>query len=134
MSLVLEDLMPAFQGMVSSVITSCGADGEPNTTEISQVYYVDSGHVALSFQFFGKTIRNIVENPQVAALVVDPETMNLYHLDLQFVRRETEGELFEQMDMQLRAIASMTGMEDVFKLRGADVYKVKAITKIDDGA
>jgi len=33
--------------------------------------------------------------------------------------------------MQLAAIASMTGMEDVFKLRGADIYEVKAITQID---
>ena len=134
MTLVLEDLMPAFQGIVSSVITTCSADGEPNTTEISQVYYVDSSHVALSFQFFGKTIRNIEENPQVAAMVFDPESMIVYHLDLHFVRRETEGDLFEQMEMQLAAIASMTGMEDVFKLRGADIYKVKAITKIDDWA
>jgi hypothetical protein len=131
MSLVLEDLMPAFQGLVPSVITSCSADGEPNTTEISQVYYVDSGHVALSFQFFGKTNRNIEQNSQVAALVANPETLATYHLDLQFLRRETEGDLFEQMEMQLAAIASMTGMEDVFKLRGADIYEVKAITQID---
>ena len=131
MSLVLEDLMPAFQGMFPSVITSCSTGGEPNTTEISQVFYVDSGHVALSFQFFGKTNRNIEENPQVAALVINPETLTFYQLDLQFLRRETEGDLFEQMDMQLMAIASMTGMEDVFKLRGADIYKVKGITQID---
>jgi hypothetical protein len=131
MSLVLEDLMPAFQGLVPSVITSCSADGEPNTTEISQVYYVDSGHLALSFQFFGKTNRNIEQNPQVAAMVINPDTLAIYHLDLQFLRRETEGDLFEQMEMQLAAIASMTGMEDVFKLRGADIYEVKAITQID---
>lgn len=92
MGLVLEDLMPAFQGIIPSVITSCSADGEPNTTEISQVYYVDSEHVALSFQFFGKTTRNIEENPQVAALVVNPESLAIYQLDLQFLRRETEGE------------------------------------------
>lgn len=131
MSLVLEDLMPAFQGIIPSVITSCSADGEPNTTEISQVYYVDSEHVALSFQFFGKTTRNIEQNPQVAALVVNPETLAIYQLDLQFLRRETEGETFEQMEMQLAAIASMMEMEDVFKLRGADIYKVNRITQID---
>ena len=33
------------------------------------------------------------------------------------------------MDMKLEAIASMTGMSDIFKLRAADVYKVLAVRK-----
>ena len=44
--------MPALQGMFPSWITSCSSDGEPNTTVISQIWYVDETHVALSFQFF----------------------------------------------------------------------------------
>ena len=47
--------MPALQGMFPSWITSCTSDGEPNTTVISQIWYVDEKHVALSFQFFNKT-------------------------------------------------------------------------------
>ena len=47
--------MPALQGMFPSWITSCSSDGEPNTTVISQIWYVDENHVALSFQFFNKT-------------------------------------------------------------------------------
>ena len=132
MEIKLEDLHPAFQGVIPSEIITCSADGEPNTTAISQVYYVDSNHVALSFQFFGKTNRNIEQNPQVAVMVIHPETGVSYHLDLLFVRRETEGDTFDEMEMQLMAIASMTGMEGVFKLRGADIYEVKSITKIDD--
>ena len=132
MEIKLEDLHPAFQGVTPSEITTCSAAGEPNTTAISQVYYVDSNHVALSFQFFGKTNRNIEQNPHVAAIVTDPETGVSYHLDLRFVRRETEGDTFDEMEMQLAAIASMSGMEDVFVLRGADIYEVKSITKVDD--
>jgi hypothetical protein len=132
MGIILDDLMPAFQGITPSGITSCSAEGEPNTTQISQVYYVDSDHVALSYQFFGKTNRNIEQNPHVAVWVMHAETLVSYRLDLRFIRRETEGDLFEHMEMQLAAIASMTGMEAVFKLKGADIYEVKAITKIDD--
>ena len=40
--------------MFPSWITSCSKDGEPNTTVISQIWYVDEKHVALSFQFFNK--------------------------------------------------------------------------------
>ena len=53
--------MPALQGMFPSWITSCSSDGEPNTTVISQIWYVDEKHVALSFQFFNKTKKNISE-------------------------------------------------------------------------
>lgn len=132
MGITLEDLHPAFQGVVPSAITTCSAEGEPNITVLSQVYYVDPEHVALSFQFFGKTIRNIEQNPEVAVTVTHPETYASYQLNLRFIRRETEGDTFERMEMQLAAIASMTGMENVFKLRGADIYKVKSITKVDD--
>jgi hypothetical protein len=93
---------------------------------------VDPDHVALSYQFFGKTNRNIEQNPYAAVMVIHPESIVNYHLDLRFIRRETEGDLFEQMEMQLAAIASMTGMEGIFKLRGADIYEVTAITKIDE--
>ena len=132
MGIIPNDLMPAFQGIVPSGIVSCSAEGEPNVTQISQVYYVDPDHVALSYQFFGKTNRNIQENPLVSVWVVHAETTVSYRLDLRFIRRETEGDLFEQMEMQLAAIASMQGMEAVFKLKGADIYQVQAITKIDD--
>jgi hypothetical protein len=34
------------------------------------------------------------------------------------------------MDMQLEAVASMTGMTGVFKLKGADIYEVRSIQRI----
>ena len=132
MEIKLGDLLPAFQGVIPSEIITCSAEGEPNTTAISQVYYVDSNHVALSFQFFGKTIRNVEQNPHVAVIVIHPETGVSYRMELRFDHRETEGDIFDEMEMQLAAIASMTGMEDVFKLRGADIYEVKSIAKLDD--
>jgi hypothetical protein len=33
------------------------------------------------------------------------------------------------MDMELEAIASLTGMSGVFKLRAADVYRVLSVRK-----
>ena len=125
--MITEEHLPALQGMFPSCITTCSAAGEPNTTVISQVWYVDKEHVALSFQFFNKTKKNIAENPYAFATIVNPGTLEMYNLELEFDHSETDSELFDDMDMKLEAIASMSGMSGIFKLMAADVYKVKSL-------
>ena len=120
-------IVPAMQGVVPSVVVSCSLDGEPNATIISQIYYVDQTRVALSYQFFNKTILNVRENPFVSAIVIHPETNQQWNLDLQYDHSETEGPVFDEMDMKIEAIASMTGMSGVFKLHAADIYRVLSV-------
>jgi uncharacterized protein len=127
---ITEEMHDAMQGVVPSTLVTCSKAGIPNTNYISQVYYVDDNHVALSHQFFSKSVRNIDENPQVAVSIVHPESFQMWRLDLVFSHKETEGDLFDQMSLQLEAIASMTGMEDVFHLLSAYVFKVVDIQKI----
>lgn len=127
--MITPEMHPAMQGMVPSVIVTCDKNGEPNTTIISQVFYVDDTHVAISFQFFNKTVRNIRENPKAAVQIVSPVDFSMWNLEIEFVRSETEGPVFEQMDMQLEAIASMSGMTGIFKLVASDIYKVKSVSK-----
>ena len=116
MTVMTEELKPAMQGYIPAVLATCSKDGEPNATIVSQVVWVDDEHVALSFQFFNKTIRNVRENPYASVLITHPSTLECWSLDLRYDHSETEGPLFDAMDMQLQAIASMTGMADVFKL------------------
>ena len=125
--MITDEHQPCLQGMFPSWITTCSADGEPNTTVISQIWYVDDEHVALSHQFFNKTKKNISENPRAFATIVNPGTLQMYNLELEFDHSESEGDLFDEMDMKLEAIASMTGMSGIFKLLAADVYKVKLL-------
>ena len=132
MSLGLETLASCFQGLIPATLYTASADGVPNAAYLSRVDYVDPAHVALSFQFFNKTIRNIRENPFAATRVVDPRVLAVWNLDLAFLHSETTGPIFEAMDMRLEAIASMTGMTGVFKLRAADVYGVLAVRRNDE--
>jgi GAF domain-containing protein len=97
---------------------------------ISQLNYVDSEHVALTFQFFNKTRQNVLVNPRAAVLVVNPQTAARFRLELEYLRTETEGPLFESMKAKLAGIASHTGMSGVFRLRGADVYRVLDIAQL----
>jgi hypothetical protein len=129
MGMIPDELMPALQGVIPAELATSSASGEPNITFVSQVFYVDGDHVALSFQFFNKTIRNIRENPRAYVNVVHPETGEEWGMQVEYERSETEGPIFEQMDMQLEAIASTQGMADVFKLKAADIYRVKTIER-----
>ena len=64
-----DEIKPAMEGVVPSSIVTCSLSGSPNVTSISQIYYVDENHVALSHQSFNKTHRNIRENPHVALCI-----------------------------------------------------------------
>ena len=123
------EIRPVLENGIPAVMVTCSADGVPNVTVISQVYYVDEQHAALSFQFFSKTIRNVRENPYAYVCVSDIEGQAEWILQLTFQRSETDGPVFEAMDMQIEAIATATGMSGIFKLRAADIYRVLSVEK-----
>ena len=127
MPMITEQHLPALQGLIPACVTTCSAAGEPNTSVISQIWYVDADHVALSNQFFNKTKRNVAENPFAYASIINPTTLGMHNLELEFQHTEAEGDLFDEMEMKLEAIASMSGMSGIFRLLGADVYKVASI-------
>ena len=130
-ALTIEDLWPCLQGMIPAALSTCSKDGVPNVTYVSQIYYVDGGHVALSHQFFNKTHRNVREHPYACAMMLDPRTLQAYRLQLRFDHSETAGPLFESMSLQLQAIASHSGMTNVFRLLAADVYAVMILERVE---
>jgi uncharacterized protein len=124
-----QEIRAALDNGIPALVVTCSADGAPNATIISKVYFVDETHVALSFQFFNKTIRNVRENPRAWVGLSDYIGHADWNLALEFERSETEGPIFDAMDMQIEAIASATGMSGIFKLRAADIYTVISVEK-----
>jgi adenylate cyclase len=129
-SVALESLATCLQGLWPAMLYTCSRDGLPNAAYLSQIEYVDATHVALSFQFFNKSRRNITENPHAMVSVLDPDTGQGWSLRLLYRHSETAGPLFERMSWRIEAIASYCGLKGIFKLRAADVYEVLAIEPV----
>ncbi len=127
----LSDIRPCLEGAIPAVMATCSSDGTPNVAYISQVYYVDERHVALSFQFFNKTRQNILANPRATVLVIHPRTAAFYRLHIRYLRTESQGPLFEGMKAQLAGIASHSGMDGVFRLLGSDIYLVEQVEAVE---
>ena len=127
---ITDDLLSAFEGLAPTPIASASIEGVPNVTYLSQVYYVDRQHLALSRQFFNKTIKNITENPVVCVIVVCPIQLAIFKIKMRFIESQTEGDLFDSMKLQLEVIAAMQGQENVFNLAAADIYRVISIEKV----
>jgi putative methionine-R-sulfoxide reductase with GAF domain len=120
----LESIRPAFQGIIPTPIATVSADGVPNSTYVSIVWYVDEERIALSNQYLGKTAENLRANRFVALRLVDPTTLAEYDVDATHLRSERSGETFEAIRTQLEAVAAQSGMEDVFHLRGIEILRV----------
>lgn len=128
--MIPEALLPALQGVFPSALSTVDNDGIPNISFISQVFYVDPEHVAISNQFFNKSMRNIRMNGRATVNVIHPANMKGHYFYMEHVESQKEGPIFDQMSMELEAIASMSGMQDVFKLNASEIFKVIEITEI----
>lgn len=128
--LTLDAIRICLEGAIPANIATCSPDGTPNVAYLSQVEYVDPAHVALSFQFFNTTRKNVIANPIARLIVTDPQTVARYRLLIRYLRTETSGALFERMKAKLAGIASHSGMSGVFKLQGSDVYRVDEIERL----
>lgn len=127
-----EDLELCFEGAVPAVVATADASGVPNVTFLSRVRKVDDERVALSNQFFSKTARNLAENPRASLLLMDPTDFRQFRLALAYERTEKQGRVFERLREDVDAVAAMQGMQDVFRLRAADIYRVLQIDLVPE--
>jgi len=129
--LTLVGIRRMLEGVVPPSMCSVSADGVPHVNYLSHAEYVDPEHVALTFQFLNRSRVNVLATGRVALAVDDPYTGASVTMQLQYLRTETSGPLFERLRAKLAGIAAHTGMEKVFKLQGADVYRVLSLRRVD---
>ena len=73
------------------------------------------------------------ENPNASIMTTCPQTYAVWRVKATYVESQTEGDLYNEMADQLAVIASLGGMEDVFRLLSADVYKVEYVELLSPG-
>lgn len=126
---VLADLERCFGGAIPAVLATASADGIVNITYISRAHQVDEHRVALSNQFMSKTSRNLTGNPRASLLLMDPVTHDEYRMALVYERTERRGPVFERLRGDIDALAVLENMQDVYRLRAADVFRVISIER-----
>jgi adenylate cyclase len=127
----LADLAPqCFGGIVPVVFATTSAAGIPNVTFISRILPVDEGRIALSNQFMSKSRQNLAEVPTACLMLVRPDTHEEYRIWIEFEQTVRQGPVFDRLRNELALIAALTRMQDVFKLRAADVFRVTRIEQV----
>lgn len=129
-SLTLHSVRRMMEGVVPPTLCTASADGMPNVTYLSLAEYVDPQHIALSYQFFNRSRENVLATRRAALTLDDPYTGAGVILQLGYERTETEGPVFERLRAKLAGVASHSGMENVFVLRGADIYRVLELRRV----
>jgi adenylate cyclase len=130
MAIAPASISRCFQGDIPNVLATASASGVPNVIFLSQVTLVDGDHLAISNQFLRKTMQNLAENPVATLLVLDPGDGESYKILARHVRSECEGEGFEEARLALDSMAAMVGMQDVFALKGLEVFRVLDVVQV----
>jgi len=126
----LADIEDCFSGVVPAILVTASAAGVPNVTYLSRAHAVDGERIALSNQFMSKSARNLAENPTACLLLVHPRTHEEYRLVVAYERTERRGPVFERLRNDVDTLAALTGMQQVFRLRAADVFRVRDIQQV----
>ena len=136
MSAVFDDGLSLFgvrrmmEGVIPPVLCTASADRVPNVSYLSLCEYVDPLHIALSYQFFNRSRENVLATRRASLTLDDPYTGGGVVLQLEYQRTETEGPVFERLRAKLMGVASHVGMDKVFHLRGADIYRVLEMRRV----
>lgn len=118
------------EGLMPPSMTTVTPDGMPHVNHVSHAEYVDEQHVALTWQFQNTSRANVLATRRACLSLDDPASGAGLVMQLEYLRTETEGPLFERLRAKLAGVASHAGMERVFHLRGADVYRVHEVRRV----
>jgi adenylate cyclase len=126
----LSELRTSIEGFLPPTFATVDARGMPNAIHISQAMVLTDDQVGLSRQFQRKTLVNLERDPRGCLYVTDQDTFDQWRLYLRRIRVDTSGPHFDAMRARIDAIAGMTGMSQVFRLKAVDVFELERILPV----
>lgn len=130
LSVPLKSIRRMLEGLMPPSMTTVSPDGMPHVNHVSHAEYLDEQHIALTWQFQNASRANILATRRACLSFDDPTSGTGFVMQIEYLRTETEGPLFERLRAKLAGIASHSGMAGVFHLRGADVYRVLELRRV----
>jgi adenylate cyclase len=128
--LTLLDVRRMMEGVIPPTLCTASTERMPNVSYLSLAEYVDPQHIALSYQFFNRSRENVLATKRAALTLDDAYSGAGVVLQLEYLRTETAGPVFERLRAKLMGVASHAGMDNVFHLRGADLYRVLELRRV----
>ena len=130
LAVTLKSVRRMLDGVAPPSMTTVTPDGMPHVAHLSHAEYVDDEHIALTFQFFNTSRTNLLATRRACLSIDDPDSGAGVVMQLEYLRTDTTGPVFERLRAKLAGIASQTGMDKVFHLRGADIYRVLELRRV----
>ena len=66
MAKVTEEIKESLKGTKIAFLATASKDGTPNVVPIAALKFLDDETLLISDQYFGKTLKNLLENPKIA--------------------------------------------------------------------
>ena len=117
-----------FEKQGAIVLATATRDGVPNVVPANAKKILDDETILISDQFFGKTLKNIQQNPQVALTIW--ENLEGYQIKGS-VTIETSGKRFEETAQWIDGIGKALNLP--LKSKGAVIIKITAIYNVSPG-
>ncbi len=116
------------QGIV--VFSTASKDGVPNAVPIGAKKIIDDETILISDQYFGKTLKNITENPIAGITFWDLKSHEGYQIK-GTITIETQGKRFEDTAKWIEKIGKAKNKP--LKSKGAVIFKITDIYCVTSG-
>ena len=109
-------------------LSTCSREGVPNVVPMSAKKVLDDDAILLSDQYFGKTLKNLHENPKASIAIWDK--LEGYQIKGSVII-ETSGQIFEETYQWIDETGKKLGLP--LKCKGAVILKIEEIFNVSPG-
>jgi len=125
MAKVTEDIKKSLAEVKIAFLSTAAKDGTPNVVPIGAFKFLDDETLLISDQFFGKTLKNMEENPQIALTWWSKKTSGFQIKGN--ITIHTDDEVFKQ------DVEWMHSIMDTINPKSAIVCKITSVYAVEPG-